>query len=105
MNNLTKHRFLPAAVLTAEKFGYLINVADVPEGELFESQDQLDSPVVNGGEVARFRTQSRLQVAVHIAENPRFRLSFRDGVDLVWTPLDLVEWVREAVAQFEPAFY
>ena len=105
VNNLTKHRFLPAAVLTAEKFGYLINVADVPEGELFESQDQLDSPVVNGGEVARFRTQSRLQVAVHIAENPRFRLSFRDGVDLEWTPLDLVEWVREAVAQFEPAFY
>jgi hypothetical protein len=105
VNNLTKHRFLPAAVLTAEKFGYLINVADVPEGEMFESQDQLDSPVENGGEVARFRTESRLQVAVHIAENPRFRLSFRDGVDLEWAPIDLVEWVREAVAQFEPAFH
>ena len=76
----------------------------MPEGERFESQEHLDRPVENGGEVARFRTESRLLVAVHIAENPRFRLSFKDGVDLDWTPLDLVEWVTEAVAQFEPAF-
>jgi hypothetical protein len=41
---------------------------------------------------------------VQIGSHPRFRLSFRDGVDLDWAPIDLVEWVREAVAQFEPAF-
>lgn len=104
VNNLTKHRFLPATVLTAESFGYLINVAGIPDGEQFESQDHLDQPVENGGEVARFRTGSRLQVDVHVNENPRFRLSFRDGVDLSWSPFDLVEWVREAVARFEPAF-
>jgi hypothetical protein len=104
VNNLTKHRFLPAAVLTAESFGYLINVAGLPEGERFESHDFLDEPIENGAEVARFRTASRLMVDVHINENPRFRLSFRDGVDLAWSPLDLVEWVREAVARFEPAF-
>jgi hypothetical protein len=105
VNNLTKHRFLPAAVLTVENFGYLINIADVPEGERFESQDHLDRPVENGGEVARFRTESRLPVAVQIADNPRFRLSFKDGVELDWRPGDLVEWVTEAAAQFEPAFY
>jgi hypothetical protein len=105
VNNLTKHRFLPAAVLTVENFGYLINVADVPEGERFESQEHLDRPVENGGEVARFRTESGLPVAVQVAENPRFRLRFNDGVELDWTPIDLVEWVTEAVAQFEPAFY
>ena len=98
-------RKLPAAVLTAESFGYLINVADVPEGERFESQDYLDRPVENGGEVARFRTESRLMVDVHVNENPRFRLSFRDGVDMQWSPLDLIEWVREAIVRFEPAFY
>ena len=49
VNNLTKHRFLPAAVLTVENFGYLINVADVPEGELFESEEHLERPVENGG--------------------------------------------------------
>ena len=32
VNNLTKHRFLPAAVLTADAFGYLINVAGCPAG-------------------------------------------------------------------------
>jgi hypothetical protein len=104
VNNLTKHRFLPAAVLTAESFGYLINVAGIPEAERFESRDYLDRPVVNGGEVARFRTESRLMVDVHVNENPRFRLSFRDGVAMQWSPLDLVEWVREAVARFEQAF-
>jgi hypothetical protein len=104
VNNLSKHRFLPAAVLTADTFGYLVNVAGVPPGERFESHDYLDQPIVNGGEVARFRTESRLQVAVRINENPRFRLSFKDGVDLDWAPIDLVEWVREAVVRFEPAF-
>ena len=44
-------------------------------------------------------------VDVHVNENPRFRLSFRDGVDMQWSPLDLIEWVREAIARFEPAFY
>ena len=77
----------------------------MPEGERFESQEHLDRPVENGGEVARFRTQSRLPVTVQVAENPRFRLRFNDGVDLDWTPIDLVEWVREAIAQFEPAFW
>ena len=58
VNNLTKHRFLPAAVLTADAFGYLINVADVAAGETFESHDFLDRPIVDGGELARFRASS-----------------------------------------------
>jgi hypothetical protein len=77
----------------------------VPDGELFESEEHLDRPVENGGEVARFRTASGLPVAVQVAENPRFRLRFNGGIELDWTPIDLVEWVTEAVAQFEPAFY
>ena len=44
-------------------------------------------------------------MTVQVAENPRFRLSFNDGIELDWAPIDLVEWVREAVAQFEPAFF
>ena len=104
VNNLTKHRFLPAAVLTADTFSFLINVADVPEGESFESYDFVDQAIVDGGEVARFRSESHLQVAVHVNEHPRFRMSFRDGVEIEWLPIDLVEWVREAVAQFEAAF-
>ena len=105
VNNLTKHRFLPAAVLTADTFTYLVNVATLPPDETFESYDYLDRPITDGGEVARFRSGSGLRVDVQINENPRFRISFRDGVELDWLPIDLVEWVRGAVAQFEPAFH
>jgi hypothetical protein len=105
VNNITKHRFLPAAVLTADAFGYLINVANVPSGETFESRDFLDRPIADGAELARFRAQSHAAIDVQVNENPRFRLSFRDGVEIEWTPADLLAWVREAVAQFEPAFW
>jgi hypothetical protein len=104
MNNINKHRFLPVAVLTAEEFSYLINVAEVPPGETFESRDFLEQPIADGGELARFRSQSRRPIAVRVNEHPRFRLSFKAGPDIGWTPLELVEWVREAVARFEPAF-
>ena len=64
VNNLTKHRFLPAAVLTADSFGYLINVGGVPPGETFESMDFLDRPIADGAELARFRARSRSLIAV-----------------------------------------
>ena len=105
VNNLTKHRFLPAAVLTADAFGYLINVASVPPDETFESRDFLDQPIADGAELARFRAKSRAPIDVQVNESPRFRLSFRDGVEMEWAPIDLVDWVREAIAQFEPAFW
>jgi hypothetical protein len=104
VNNLSKHRFLPAAVLTADSFSYLINIAGVPEDETFESRDFLELPIVDGGELARFRAKSRSQIAVHVNENPRFRITFKDGIDIEWTAFELIEWVREAVAQFEAAF-
>jgi hypothetical protein len=104
VSNLTKHRFLPAAVLTADSFGYLINVAGVAPGETFESQDSLENAIVDGAELARFRAASRAPIAVQVNENPRFRISFRDGIEIEWTPSDLIEWVREAIAYFEAAF-
>ena len=104
VNNLTKHRFLPAAVLTVDSFSYLINVAAVLPGETFESSDFLDRPIADGAELARFRAKSGSLIDVRVNENPRFRLSFRDGVEVDWAPSDLVNWVREAVVQFEPAF-
>ncbi|MDX6684540.1 MAG: hypothetical protein QOF86_668, partial [Baekduia sp.] len=29
---------------------------------------------------------------------------FDDGLDFGWHPVALIEWVRETVAHFEPAF-
>jgi hypothetical protein len=105
VNNLNKHRFLPVAALTAEKFDYLINIAAVPPGETFESREFLDRPIVDGGELARFRCGSRIQLEVQVHETPRFRMSFKDGLGYEWYAVELVEWVREVVARFEPAFF
>lgn len=103
VNNLSKHRFMPAAVLTLDRFEYLITV-DVPPGEQLETEDHVELPIEDGAELARFRTGSRKQLNVRMSENPSFRVSFRDGLDHPWYAVELVEWVSEAVARLEPAF-
>ena len=103
VNNLNKHRFLPAALLSVEQLGLLINVESV-RGEVIESQDFLDRPITPDGELARFRVPSRVHLEVAVNQAPHCRLSFDDGLDYDWHPIELVEWVRETVVQFEPAF-
>jgi hypothetical protein len=103
VNNLNKHRFLPVALLSVEQLGLLINVESA-RGEVIESQDFLDRPITADGELARFRVPSRVHLEVAVNQAPHCRLSFDDGLDYDWHPIELVEWVRETVAQFEPAF-
>jgi hypothetical protein len=103
VNNLNKHRFLPVALLSVEQLGLLINVESA-RGEVIESRDFLDRPITPDGELARFRVPSRVHLEVAVNQAPHCRLSFDDGLDYDWHPIELVEWVRETVAQFEPAF-
>jgi len=103
VNNMNKHRFLPAAVLSVQHLGLLINVEEA-RGEVIESQDFLDRPITPGGELARFRVPSRAHLEVVLNQPPRCRVGFDDGLDYEWHPYELVEWVRETVASFEPAF-
>jgi hypothetical protein len=103
VNNLNKHRFLPVALLSVEQLGLLINVESA-RGEMIESQDFLDRPITPDGEVARFRVPSRVHLEVAVNQAPHCRVSFDDGLEYDWHPIELVEWVRETVAQFEPAF-
>ncbi len=71
---------------------------------MIESQDFLDRPITPDGELARFRVPSGIHLDVVVNQAPRCRLSFDDGLDYDWHPIELVEWVRETVVQFEPAF-
>jgi hypothetical protein len=103
VNNLNKHRFLPVAVLSVQHLDLLLNVKDVA-GEVIESQEFLDRPITPGGELARFRVPSRAYLDVVLKQAPHCHVSFDDGLDYEWHPIELVEWVRETVAQFEPAF-
>jgi hypothetical protein len=103
VSNLNKHRFLPAAVVSVEQLNVLINIKPVV-GEALETQDHIDRPISPGGELARFRAESGEYLDVAVNQAPRVRLSFDDGLDYDWHPVELVEWVRETVATFEPAF-
>lgn len=103
VNNLNKHRFLPVALLSVEELDLLINVESA-RGEVIESQDFLDRPITPHGELARFRVPSGVHLEVVVNQAPRCRLSFDDGLDYDWHPIELVEWVRETVVEFEPAF-
>lgn len=103
VNNLNKHRFLPVAVVSVQALDLLINVKPA-SGELIESRDFLHRPIEAGAELARFRVPSRVYLDVALNQPPRCRISFDDGLDHEWHPIELVEWVRETVARFEPAF-
>jgi hypothetical protein len=104
VNNVNKHRFLPPALLTLERYDYLISVEHVPVGEQVETRDSVEEPVRHGGELARFRTESHAPLDVRVDEPPQFRISFQDELGHDWHPIELVTWVTEAVVRFEPAF-
>jgi len=103
VNNMNKHRFLPVAMISVQQLGLLINVEEAPD-EVIESWDFLDRQITPGGELARFRVPSGAHLEVAVNQAPRARVSFDDGLEHDWHPFELVEWVRETVAQFEPAF-
>jgi hypothetical protein len=103
VNNLNKHRFLPAAVLSVEHLGLLINVEPVP-GETLEARDFLDKPITQGGELARFRVESHVPLEVVVNQAPSIRLAFDDGLNYDWQPFELIEWVSETVAHFAVVF-
>jgi hypothetical protein len=103
VNNLTKHRFLPSAMLSVERIGLLVNV-EPAGGEPLEMLDYLDRPITPGGELARFRVPSGVFLEVAVNQAPHVRISVDDGLEYPWHPIELVEWVGETVAAFAPAF-
>ena len=90
-------------MLSVEHLGLLINVEPVP-GETLESQDFLERPIVQGGELARFRAESRVPLEVVVNQAPSIRLAFDDGLNYDWHPFELIEWVSETVAHFAVVF-
>jgi len=103
VSNLNKHRFLPVAAVSVQQLGLLINVQEA-RGEAIESRDFLDRPIVHNGELGRFRVPSKTYLDVVVNQSPHARLSFDDGIDYDWHPVELAEWVKETVAQFGHAF-
>ena len=66
--------------------------------------DFLDKPITQGGELARFRVESRVPLDVVVNQAPHIRLAFDDGLNYDWHPFELIEWVSETVANFAVVF-
>ncbi len=60
--------------------------------------------IEDGAEHFRARVTPPVDFSVIVDKDPTFRISFRDGLGHDWRNRELIEWVRTAIAVFEPAF-
>jgi hypothetical protein len=100
-NNVTKHRLLPAALVSAGYAGHQINgLTPGAQMEFFFN----DAPIIDGADHFRFTFDRPTNIMVNVDPNPRFRVRFSDITSYDWKNWDLVNWVDAAIAVFEPAF-
>jgi hypothetical protein len=94
VNNISKHRRIPAAVESMQGFSVGYAHPDMG-GRTFHFWEKEPGPIVNGEEF------------FNITVDPPIRISFIDELDHSdgwdFTNQDLVQWVADAVARFEPA--
>lgn len=106
INNVNKHRTLPAAVATAQEFAFGMHVTG---GTVMHFDHWLDRPIEDGVEFCRVYGEPPItEPKFDVNADPPLRIAFRDGFDHSdgWTYLnaDLLDWVETAVAIFQPAF-
>lgn len=105
ISNINKHRTLPVAITTTDLFSALINVEPLPVGETFAFENWLHLPIKRGALAMRFRIASGVELRVEVNHPRRFRVAFSDPTGFDWgTNDDLIRWVAQVVAIFEPAF-
>jgi hypothetical protein len=108
VNNVNKHRTLPAAIVTVPRFASRIESLDMP-GRTLHWDNFLDRPIEDGVEFFRMLWDPPLD-KLDVAPDSKLplRVAFRDGLDhsdgWSYTNGDLVAWVESAVAVFRPAF-
>jgi hypothetical protein len=99
-NNLCKHRFLPAVLMSAAYASHKID--GLTPGAKMESFFN-DVPVADGVDHFRFTFDRPSTIVLTVDSAPRFRIKFADVPD-DWKNWDLVNWVEKAVQKFVPAF-
>jgi len=105
INNIHKHRTLPVAITTMERTEMLIAVDVLPEGETLTFEEALDKSIEHRAVAVRFRASTKQQLHVQVNQPTTYRISFRDTLGFDWgNNDDLIRWVEEIVAVFEPAF-
>ena len=107
VNNISKYRRIPATVESMS--GFFVGYAHPDMGErTFQFWQKEPGPIVNGEEFFNITADPPINNPNIRPSDPPIRISFIDGLDHsgVWdyTNQDLIQWVADAVARFEPAF-
>jgi hypothetical protein len=110
-NNIAKHQAMPITIFsvdtTRRPLSFRMSHPEMP-GRSFQFENLLDEPIEAGNDLFRITADPPIpDLVVTPAEIPA-RIKFEDGlthaVGLDYTNRDLIQWVADAVAKFEPAF-
>lgn len=107
VNNISKHRSIPATVESMKGFSVGYAHPDMG-GRTFHFWEKEPGPIVNGEEFFNITVDPPIDNPTITPSDPRIRISFIDELDHPdgwdYTNQDLVQWVTDVVARFEPAF-
>jgi hypothetical protein len=106
-NNISKHRRIPASIESMKGFSVGYSHPDM-DGRNFRFWEKESGPIVNGEEFFNITVEPPINNPTITRRDPMIRISFTDELDHSdgwdYTNRDLIQWVTDAVARFEPAF-
>jgi hypothetical protein len=111
-NNIAKHQAMHATILSMKttptrSLKFIMSHPEMP-GRTFHFENLLDGPVEAGRDFFRITADPPIRdLAVSPAEMPA-RIKFEDGLTHTagfdYTNRELIQWVADALAKFQPAF-
>jgi hypothetical protein len=111
-NNIAKHQAMHAAIVSIDPTGrrpLTFNMSH-PEmgGRRFHFENLLDNPIEAGKDLYRITVDPPLRELLVTPDVTPARIKFEDGLTHTagfdYTNRDLIQWVADVVAKFEPAF-
>jgi hypothetical protein len=111
-NNIAKHRVMHAAIFSMKTskerpLGFNMSHPEMP-GRQFYFDNLLDEPMEAGKDLFRITVDPPIRDLAVTPAVPPARIRFEDGLthaaDFDYTNRDLIQWVANTVAKFQPAF-
>ena len=103
-NNVNKHRLLPVTLLIAKMVPFKVEGLQAGVSMNFDFDRGMNEPIADGVEYGRLTFDREINVTITLDPNLRFRLRFSDITNSDWQNQQMVAWVEETIARFEPAF-
>jgi hypothetical protein len=101
-NNISKHRTLPAVISSSRTWDFDLERIG---GTELEFDSHMGGPVVNGATLFRIKAKTKALINFNFDQSSAlFRIGFEDGTGHEWDIAGVLDWVRDTIARFEPAF-